>query len=748
MQTLYTVSKAFSERLFRVPDYQRGYAWEKQQWQDFLEDLTFLPDARQHYMGTLILHERADVEEVFDEEGNPYTTFDVVDGQQRLTTIVLYLDAIRREMFELGAEMAGLARGLSRTYIAVDRLSGGPPMPKLTLNRDTNGFFQDVVLSNKLITPPTIRSHEQLAGAKAHFTLYLADKRAALRDEYVEWLRTQYLKVTQHLTMMVYALQTEADAGVVFETMNNRGKELTDLEKTKNYLLYLASKLNLPPGHGLASRINETWTRIFERMMAADLSELRNEDQLLRAHWLMAYDYMPKNWDGSRSIKARFSLRKYAGRHDELLGELFAYLDSLRNATEAYCDVYNPEARTALSALTEDCTLQRQIKTAAARFARLGAPVTFLPFLMAVRISAVQEPEAYLEALELAEKYAFRVYRWVGRPAHTGRSRMFRYAYDLFHGRTVSSVLDGVRNTILHYCSDRQFRDRFEREGLDWYHWGGLKYCLYEYEQHLADKAGLDVRMPWEYLSRKKDTVEHVLPQTPDAGGYWAACFPLKEYERCVHDIGNLTLTYDNTCLGNKPFPEKKGDATLDCCYASSRLFIEHYLARYKEWTEKEIRERREQIRAWAIDRWRVEVPETHTPDGDPDTKTEKYSVENIVALADENDVGETLRELMEAATPHGIGLRPWKRCLVFAPPQNGNWTLFTVWPKPGRLHTGVWFGVWTKFFHVPQKRLHAVLGSDEHRDLTAENVDEFIDRLNRVFEEIVGSPGTAPSGT
>ena len=69
--------------MFRVPDYQRGYAWEEQQCQDFLEDLLLLSDGQEHFFGLLILPARSDgAGSMVDERGRSYDVCDVVDGQQ------------------------------------------------------------------------------------------------------------------------------------------------------------------------------------------------------------------------------------------------------------------------------------------------------------------------------------------------------------------------------------------------------------------------------------------------------------------------------------------------------------------------------------------------------------------------------------------------------------------------------------------------------------------------------------------
>ena len=224
--------------------------------------------------------------------------------------------------------------------------------------------------------------------------------------------------------------------------------------------------------------------------------------------------------------------------------------------------------------------------------------------------------EAYLQALELCERFAFRVYRWLERPAYTGQTWLFRLGNQLFSGTDTQRVLAELRRAILRYCPDQRFQSRFEQEDVDWYQWRGLKYLLYEYEQYLADEVGQAVFMPWQVLAQKQDTLEHILPQTFDAGGYWAERFTAEEHRRWVQDIGNLTLTFDNSALGNKPFPDKKGKPGQPGCYAGSRLLVEQEIARNDDWTPETIQARKARIAAWAKVRWHVEPVDLPVDEG------------------------------------------------------------------------------------------------------------------------------------
>ena len=98
MKDTLSLQELFNNRLFKVPLYQRGYAWEEQQVQEFLDDLELLHTSRRHYTGTIVLHQPNSTRKVRDNEGTLYEEVDVVDGQQRLTTIVILLNEISKSL--------------------------------------------------------------------------------------------------------------------------------------------------------------------------------------------------------------------------------------------------------------------------------------------------------------------------------------------------------------------------------------------------------------------------------------------------------------------------------------------------------------------------------------------------------------------------------------------------------------------------------------------------------------------------
>lgn len=612
MNNLYNIETLFSQRLFCIPDYQRGYAWDHQQCQEFLEDLEFLEPGKDHFMGTLILHAQSNRSEyIIDLSGNSYTAYNIVDGQQRLTTIVILLHAITLFM-GTDSRQTELAKGAKQKYIATQD-SNYQPLAKLSLNEDSREFFQQEVLEQgTYIGGATMRSHQRLQQAKLFFREFLEQQQEE-RDgtEFREWLQSFFFKIIHRITLIVYTVDREADAGIIFETMNNRGKPITELEKVKNYLLYLAGKLHLSGEHQLVAGINQTWKHIFENLMSANLSGTFYEEQLLRSHWLMAYDPNPRNWEGSRSIKQQFNLHQYREQHKELLRDLRNYLNSLRHSVTAYCDILYPTRMGSFRDFIGHAA-HDSIVAEAGRLARVGSLASFIPMLIAARLQRNYSGDHYLLLTEYCEKYAFRVYRWLQLRSNAGQTRLFRMGYQIYHGQmSIEQSTQRLQQLILSYASDTRFESAFENEAGNWYRWGGLKYFLYEYESHLAQLRGVPMKMPWEEFARKKDTIEHILPGTPDASGFWIERFPDELYDHWLHDIGNLVLTYDNSALSNRPFFTNSQTKDKKSFYTESVLLSEREISTYADWTEESIQDRRKKLKKWALQRWHVDPPVT-----------------------------------------------------------------------------------------------------------------------------------------
>lgn len=604
MDNLVSLSQLMSDRLLRIPDYQRGYAWEHKQVSEFIEDVTYLPAQMTHFTGTIVLDPSAGVRRV-DTFGQEFTTADVVDGQQRLTTSIIVLDQLRRRL-QNDPVHGDKAHGIARAFLAVRAEVSNEPMYKLQLNRDTQDFWADVMLADDP-SPlgPTNLAEERLVAARDEIRTWLD----ALNEEGgPDALSALLTKLVNRLRFVLYEVDNAAEVGVIFEVMNDRGKPLTELEKVKNYVLFAASKL-VDAHDYLAAETNKAATTIYEKLMTAGLTRSSFEDQLLRSDWLMRYDPVTRNWNGVRSVKGEFPARLAATDPTRLQADLLEYVTQLRQTAGVYADINAPMATGAFSGFGDHLV---EIRRASERLRRVGALASFLPVLMAARVRAPDDADGYLQLVEACERYAFRVYRFLQLRANAGQSRLFRLGYDVYRGQTdvhlAAQEIDALTNA---YCPRSQFEGRFDREeDRNWYAWGGLGYFLYEYEAHLT--GGVVTALPFDRLERDgwNRSIEHILPQDPSRP-CWKQRFNAEELQGLTHDLGNLVLTIDNSSLGTKCFADKKGAAGTKSCYASSTLRQEQELVGYADWTPEAIRDRRLKLKEWALVRWAVPGDQT-----------------------------------------------------------------------------------------------------------------------------------------
>ena len=630
MKNVVSLPELFHQRVFNVPDYQRGYSWEHRQVMQFLEDLELLGPGRYHYTGTVVLHEpnsgtgRMDM----DEDGNTYVPANIVDGQQRLTTIVLLLDGIRRALASLSREAKVLANGIKKNHVAAQDM-GGQPLFKLSLNNDTDHFFKSDVLAEKPgVEGPQNTSQRRLAEAKKQIGAYLAENTGTAGDKREEWLKTLYKKVATQLSFTLYEVGEEAEVGVIFEVMNDRGKPLTDLEKVKNYLLHASTALDV--SNELSKSVNDAWAAILRQLMAANLTLSADEDRLLRAHWLTHYNPVAQQWQGSKSVKDKFGLREYKGRHPALLDELQRYTQGLRATCPSFCDAFQPLMPNAFGSFKEDPQTRFQVIEWSEKLRRIGVLAPFLPLLIAMRERWPDDPTKYLQIVRLCEAFAFRVYPARGSRSDAGQFTLFRLGYDLAHG---SEDFDGailrLKRELAYRCGDGEFNTLMSAEHQqvgDAYDWRGLRYFLYEYEIALASEQDASPIVTWDELRKRdlRDTIEHILPQSIEERPYWQERFRGREHQRHLHDLGNLTLTKHNSQYGNKPFPDKKGAVDAPGhCYAQSPLYVERQLAQWEDWDVGAIEDRKAKLLDWAKNRWAVDLSGIYGEERERDPENE-----------------------------------------------------------------------------------------------------------------------------
>lgn len=660
MEHLQTIQKVFADKLLRVPDYQRGYAWDKRQLQDLIEDLEVLKKNKEHYTGTLVLHLDETREQIIDQEGNMLHIYDVVDGQQRLTTLIILLHCISKEL-KSNFNKKIFADGIRKNYIKIIDMEN-QEKARLTLNKECHEFFVKNIISEKpTVGGPEIKSHERLNQALNYFWDHLQEIKRDKPQKFESWLRDLHKKIINGLKLTVYQVPNESDVGVIFEVMNNRGKPLSEMEKVKNYLLYLASKIEMKAASKLSKQINSVWASIFQRLMESGVSTMEFENQLLRSSWLMAYSYFAKDWGGYSSVKERFNLKKYSNKEEKLLKDLTSYVEILRQSCIAYCDIMAPYHDESYKRFHDQPEIRKRLQRKTGKLSRIGNRVPFLPLLMAARIKFPDNHDFHEELLDICERYAFRIYRVERSRSNTGQSNLFKQGYNLFKGHVSPKfVLRNIKRSLLYYSPEENFNNFFH-PGMDWYNFHGLKYFLYEYEENLS--RGKGVLLPWDKLvsKDKKDSIEHILPQTWNRS-YWKEKWKKDDIDLFLHDIGNLTLTFDNSVYSNKPFPEKKGRPGEPNCYATSNFFQEKELALYSMWTVNVLKKRRKKIIDWAIERWTVKGDDLE----EIELEEEEYDEIELKTESDLTDLEEEEDEIQEDDSKRKQPIKRWSDEEIF----------------------------------------------------------------------------------
>lgn len=543
---LLTLPEIFDERLFKVPDYQRGFAWTEDQVTDLLKDLEHMRDGQdseaRHYTGTLVV--------VPDSESERY---DIVDGQQRLTTLVVFMNCLaeRPEMVDKKPEIIEryVKRGAvgNETYV----------LQQGTASRD---FFQQVIIENRPAAgnSPTTASHANLETARKSINNWLnehhADDRAGLET---------LLDLTEsRLGMLIYEPDSNSEVGIMFEVINNRGRPLTELEKVKNYLIYLASKLNAPTTQQL---INDQWATVLQNLYRAKQGGDGDEHSFLRAASVVFFGLTKKE---SSDIYSEIKSSRL--NIDQIFSPTFSGIDKTRAIKQlesfirflASCSYWYRllhDRKTPTENVSADlCLIMSRL-----RGQRQHANI--LPLLFAVLDKHHQQngdDALGKRLLELIEIVNFRVYlarnSW---RSDWGQGPLFSIAGRYWHGKSVTP--DDQDWSDLNLSPEKELERRLvlftivrsgatnqyledsmvlsEDDPYDYARWPGLRYFLISYEEFRNPKKTIDIDQILARKDARKSgdyySIEHIWATMHDGGRHdgW-----VDEWVR--RRLGNLCL--------------------------------------------------------------------------------------------------------------------------------------------------------------------------------------------------------------
>ena len=611
MKNLPTLQDLFNNSVFKIPNYQRGYSWETQQRTDLLEDLELINN-KGHYTGTIVLKENSSVKGL----GKIYNKFDIVDGQQRFTSILILLDSIAKELRRLKNEEAvEIADGIISIYIK-EKMLGGGYIYKLELDEENDDYFKSAIIEDDTGINRKIKSHQNLYNAKNEFQFYLDQQKEQVED-YFDYLCSMIEKITQSLIFTLYKVEDNAEVGVIFEVMNDRGKPLSELEKVKNYLIYLTSKSSKDEiaVENLVKKINNYWKEILENLAIARLTRNDDEDRFLRLNYIINFysDIKVKKIKGRRisktsqltniykRLKSYFKELERNGEFEKCYNEIDRYVTSLKNTSIKLRDINNPEFEFAFQNIPDE--FKDNIKNICLQVGRLDIRSNILVLLVSIYEKFIDKPDKIIELMRLCEAFAFRVYYMAGWRSYSGQDRLYSISCDIYKGRmNYREVINEIHDLTTDYAPSSNIKEYLTYYS-NYYDWNGLKYFLFEYERFKCLKEiNKEPKLTWEHLKHEKrqDSIEHILPQTIAKVEYWNEKFDGTEHEENIGRLGNLTLTTgsENSKLSNHDFETKKK------IYKDSVWHINQEIANYNEWTIEMIDKRENDLIKFAIERW------------------------------------------------------------------------------------------------------------------------------------------------
>jgi len=590
---------------FIVPIYQRTYSWTERHCRQLWDDLIHAGSREEvaaHFVGSIVYIEKG-IYTVTSQ--SPLL---VIDGQQRLTTISLLLEALARHIGDR-EPVEGFSAKKIRSYYLMNPFEEDNRAYKLLLTEADRDTLLAIVRQKELPTGHSLRIGE-------NFNLFIKQV-AALGDDF-----TALCHGLAKLVIVDIALSRDQDnPQLIFESMNSTGLELTQADLIRNFIL-----MGLEPAH--QTRLYEDYWRPMERAFGQEAYG-SHFDAFMRHYLTLHTDEIPRIGDVYEAFKA------YARRPEVAEKGVDALVADINRFASYYCAMaLGQEKDKALSAAFRDL---RELKVDVA-----------WPFLLELyddHSQGLLMKEDLLRAARLVESYVFRrAVCTIPTNSLNKTFATFRRALDKNH------YLESIEAHFLLLPSYRRFpRDEeFERElkRRDLYNFRSRSYWLRRLENH-GRKEPVPVD---EY------TIEHILPQNENLSSEWQKALGpncKKIQETWLHTLGNLTLTGYNSEYSDRPFLEKRD---MPGGFRESPLRLNQGLSEVEAWSEAAIQARADRLAKQALEVWPAPVGPDEVLERYRKKPTAKqtYSIENYPYL-----LSGPMRDLFEALRREVLAIDP-----------------------------------------------------------------------------------------
>ncbi len=539
---------------FQVPTYQRPYSWKAQPVSDFWIDLrAALNTKAEYFLGSIV---------VTTEGAGARLT--IIDGQQRLATTAILLSCIR----DLYAErkMSQDAQKVHTDYLASFSHRSKVDEPKLQLSDQDDDFFRKLVIDScgAGYPVPTYESHTRLQAAREYLKPQLRSDVDAYGARWEERLTAWLDFLKEGSTVIRIQVPTEADAFLIFETLNARGEDLTPVDLLKNYLFSQAG--------GRLEAVKKSWIGAVTLFEKPDSNELVID--FVRHFWCSIKGQAIRERDLYKSMKEQVASEQQAVDFaNELLAAAKLY-DALTDSAHEFWDTVGTAGRENVETLF-----------------RLGLVQNRPLLLAAMKHLASAELKNLLKVLVSASVRGLIV---GGIGAGTSEKFYSEAALMVRDGRiktTADYVAEWKRSSLIQ--PDSVFESSFAKTRP-----GSAR--LARYYLRTIDRLVAGVAEPEMVANANEDEVnlEHVLPKSANQNDW--PNFPPQEIPEWSGRLGNMVLLSkgQNQQLGNKPYAQKRG------VFAASKLSTTNAVGSVADWSPAEVEKRQAWLAAQAVKVW------------------------------------------------------------------------------------------------------------------------------------------------
>lgn len=540
---------------YSVPSFQRDYSWTESQVEQLWNDITeTLDEGRsEHFIGSVVVNNSKKPELM------------LIDGQQRITTMSILMCVLRNIAKEKGDEQ--LAQTISNKYLGSLNLRTRKTESKLVLNERNNQFYQEYIVESQTITflreiskKRTLEKSNKLI-VDAYLFLYekvqeRIKHQANQLSEEIEVLIELEECIRDKLVSILISVADEANSYLIFETLNDRGLDLSVADLLKNYLFSRASKR--------LKEVQKKWEQI--------VSDKLDLTKFIRHYWLSKYGLVTEK-DLYRKISEKL-------RNSD---EIFDFVNNLQEAAEVYSAFENSQ-----SPVWDlyDSNLKKDIDRL-----NLFKVSQCYSVLLAAKESLTED--LFPKVLRIIVILSFRynvICKYNPSKLESAYSKLAKYIREN-QPKSAKLIFKEIQDF---YPSDNDFEKAFLDKSLTVSDTKLARYILIEINNYYMENKELVANPNATELN-----LEHILPQKPS--DTWLSAFSKIDPNQYINRLGNMTLLDSsvNRKLGNTSFKDKCTKA-----FASSQLEITKEILNYDVWGPQQIEERQKKMAKAACKIW------------------------------------------------------------------------------------------------------------------------------------------------